>query len=491
MKKRMLALIMTTLLSASMLAGCASSQSGSATSQSTDQSTDTAAAAETATAETTGSAAEDVSADISDGGKVINIWSWNDEFEQRFNKYYPEVQDVSKDGTQTTLKDGTVVRWTINPNQNGVYQQKLDEALKNQDTADADDKIDLFLAETDYLVKYIDSDINVAVPLKALGIDPDTDMADQYQYTKDAATAKDGTIRATSWQACPGLFVYRRSIAKAVFGTDDPDQVQEKVKDWDTFENSAAELKDKGYKMLSSMGADTYRVFANNTSGKWVDDGSTVVRVDPNLMKWVAQSKEFTDKGYNNKVSGQWTDDWNKDQGADSKVFGWFFPAWGINFTIQPNTGDAGKGDWAVCQGPEAYNWGGSFLIACQGTDNASQDADIMKKLTMDKDILLAITNDTLDYTNTVSGMRALAEDDSYKSDFLGGENPYKYFAPAAESIKMDKITPYDQGCTECFQNAFGDYFNGQVSLDKAKENFETAIKQRYPELTSVEWPSD
>lgn len=437
----------------------------------------------------TGMATTGVAAADSTEGKVINIWSWNDEFQKRVTEFYPDVVETSSDGTVTKLKDGTEIHWTINPNQDGVYQQKLDEALGKQNSAAADDKIDLFLAETDYLVKYIDKDANVAMPLKDLGIDPDKDLADQYQYTKDAASDADKVQRATSWQACPGLFIYRRGIAKNVFGTDDPDEIQKQVADWDKFEAAAKTLKEKGYFMTSSMGADTYRVFGNNCEKPWVASGSTTVTVDQNMMNWVKQSKTFTDAGYNDKVSGQWTDDWNKDMAADSKVFGWFFPAWGINFTIQPNTGDAGKGDWAACNGPQAYNWGGSFLIACQGTDDPQHVKDIMMKLTADKKTLLDITAKTLDYTNTVSGMKELAANDQYSSDFLGGENPYKYFAPAAESIKMDKITPYDQGCTECFQNAFGDYFNGNISLDEAKANFETAIKERYPELTEVEWP--
>lgn len=463
MKKKIVSMALIAAMTATMFAGCGSSSTSSDSSSSSS------------------------SASNAKEGKVLNIWSWNDEFETRFNDFYPEVESVSKDKTETKLKDGTVVKWTINPNQDGVYQQKLDEALQNQATASADDKIDIFLAETDYLVKYTDADVNASMPLKDLGI-TDADLSDQYQYTKDAATDKNGDLRATSWQACPGLFVYRRGIAKDAFGTDDPEKIQEKVKDWDTFEQSAQELKDKGYYMLSSMGADTYRVFGNNASEPWVQ-GDTVT-VDPNLMNWVEQSKKFTDAGYNHKVSGQWTDDWNKDQGADSKVFGWFFPAWGINFTIQPNAGDAGAGDWAVCNGPQAYNWGGSFILAAQGTDNPKLVKDIMLKLTADKDTLLKITKKTLDYTNTVSGMKEYAADDKKgASDFLGGENPYKYFAPAAENIKMDKITPYDQGCGECFQNAFGDYFNGKVSFDKAKKNFETAILERYSDLKKVEWP--
>ena len=91
-------------------------------------------------------------------GKVINIYSWNDEFRTRVEAVYPEVKETSKDGTITYLKDGTEIHWIVNPNQDGVYQQKLDEALSKQADASADDKIDLFLSETDYVFKYTDKD---------------------------------------------------------------------------------------------------------------------------------------------------------------------------------------------------------------------------------------------------------------------------------------------------------------------------------------------
>ena len=55
-------------------------------------------------------------------------------------------------------EDGTVVKWTINANENNNYQNKLDEALLSQDSAADDDKIDIFLIEADYALKYVDSD---------------------------------------------------------------------------------------------------------------------------------------------------------------------------------------------------------------------------------------------------------------------------------------------------------------------------------------------
>ena len=117
-------------------------------------------------------------------GKVINIYSWNDEFRQRVEAVYPEVESTSKDGTVTKLKDGSEIHWIINPNQDGVYQQKLDEALEKQDSASADDKVDIFLSETDYVTKYTSKKANVAMPLKDLGIDPMEDLVDKYYFTK-------------------------------------------------------------------------------------------------------------------------------------------------------------------------------------------------------------------------------------------------------------------------------------------------------------------
>ena len=136
-------------------------------------------------------------------GKVINIYSWNDEFRQRVEAVYPEVEKTSDDGTVTTLKDGTEIHWIVNPNQDGVYQQKLDEALMKQADAAEDEKIDIFLSETDYVNKYTDAEAYAAIPLKDLGIDPDKDLADQYDFTKVTASDAEGVQRGSTWQCCP------------------------------------------------------------------------------------------------------------------------------------------------------------------------------------------------------------------------------------------------------------------------------------------------
>ena len=467
MKKRVVSLLMATAISASLLAACGGNSAGSSA----------------ATGETGGDAAAAGGTE----GAIINIYSWNDEFRARLEAIYPEVESTSADGTVTTLKDGTEIHWIINPNQDGVYQQKLDEALLNQASAAADDKVDIFLSETDYVFKYTDADAGVAMPLTDLGIDPDTDLADQYAFTRTTASDQNGVQRGSTWQCCPGLLVYRRDIAKDVFGTDDPVAVGEKVKDWDTLKATAEELKAKGYYTFASY-ADTFRLYGNSISEPWVAAGETTIKVDPQIMNWIKSSKEWLDAGYFDKtVKGQWNDDWNKSMSSSSKVFAFLLPAWGIDFTLNPNW-DGEDGAWGVTNPPQEYNWGGSYIHAATGTDNPEHVRDIILALTADKDNLIKISRDYMDFTNTVSGMQEAAADASFASDFLGGQNPYEYFAPVAENIQIAPLSSYDQGCVELLQNAFSDYFQGNVDYDQAKSNFETAIKERYPDITEIQW---
>lgn len=459
MRKKLLSLMLLAAMTTSLFTGCGSSSDSGKDGQKAEE------------------------------GKVINIYSWNDEFRNRLEAVYPKVKSTSKDGTVTKLTDGTEIHWIINPNQDGVYQQKLDEALGNQADAAADDKVDIFLSETDYVFKYTDKDADVAMPLKDLGIDPDKDLADQYDFTRTTASDADGVQRGSTWQCCPGLLVYRRDIAKKVFGTDDPAEIGKKVKDWDTTKQTAEVLKEKGYYTFASY-ADTFRLYGNSIAESWVQPGSDTVKVDPKIKEWVQTSKEWLDAGYfNPTVKGQWNDDWNKSMGSKSKVFAFLFPAWGIDFTITPNW-DGDMGAWAVTNPPQEYNWGGSYIHAATGTDNAEHAKEIILALTADKDNLLKISEKYSDFTNTKSGMAEAAKDDKkYASKFLGGQNPFKYFAPVAEKIKIAPLSSYDQGCVELIQNSFSDYFQGNVTEDKAKSNFEKAITERYPDVKKVEWP--
>ena len=161
MKKRILAAL---LASAAVLsfAGCSSNTTSSSTPADSSSAADSSAAdSSTPAADESSSAVEESSAPAAEAddsaktagtgitvseseGKVFNIYAWNEEFKGFFEKYY-------------TVPEGITVNWVINPSDDGVYQDKLDAALQAQATAAADDKVDMFLAEADYIIKYVNS----------------------------------------------------------------------------------------------------------------------------------------------------------------------------------------------------------------------------------------------------------------------------------------------------------------------------------------------
>ena len=471
MKKKIISALLCASMVASMAAGCGSSDTADTTTTDNTASTPATEAAPAADAGT--EAATDATA--SDEGKVLNIYCWNEEFKSRLEDHYPGYTIV--DGTTGTIGDVTV-KWNITPNDDNAYQNNLDATLLKQADAAADDKIDLFLVEADYALKYVDTDYTMAV--KDLGI-TDADLADQYQYTKDIVTDSNGVLKGVSWQGCPGVLFYNREAAKEVLGSDDPADVQEYVKDWDTFNETAKTLKDAGYKITSSAN-DSYRVYSNNVSGKWVQDGKIVI--DDNLMKWVDDSKKMVDA----KETGTfdlWSDDWSKGFYPDGKVFCYFGPAWLINFSMAADTDGsiANQGGWGATEGPQGFFWGGTWICGAEGTDNADLVKDIMLKMTCDETIMTDIVKKDDDFVNNKPAMEAMAKSD-YTSKILGGQNPLPLYCTGADKVSLDNLSKYDQGCNEEFQNAMKNYFQGNTDKDGALDIFYKAVKEKYPELS-------
>ncbi len=109
-----------------------------------------------------------------------------------------------------------------------------------------------------------------------------------------------------------------------------------------------------------------------------------------------------------------------------------------------------------------------------------------MLKMCTDPDIMKEIAQKDSDCVNNKSVLEALAADDSGNLALLGGQNPYSMLAAGAEKVDMSNISDYDQGCNEEFQTAMKGYFEGSyATYDDALAAFNTAITEKYPELTT------
>ena len=477
--KQALALTLSLSMSVALLAGCGKKDEATTKDNAaTATVAPTTAAAETPATETPATPETPViSEDIgSTGGKVLRIYCWNTEFQDRFNEFYAD-----------RVPEGVTVEWVINANEGGVYQAKLDEALLKQADAAKEDRVDIFLIEADYATKYISTDYTLDI-INHVGITAEQ-LADQYQYTKDVVTSN-GVLKGLSWQSCPQGFLYRRSMAKAVLGTDDPEQVQEYVKDWATFDQTAAKMKEAGNFMLSGYD-DNYRVYSNNAAKPWVDENFKI-QIDDNINKWIEQTKTYTDLGYNNKAS-LWSAESTAQMAQDGKVFGYFGPGWFMDFCFMDYTladpeagkvaGNGGFGDWAMTKGPQGSFWGGTWICAAKGTDNIDIVKDVLLTMTTDKEVLTGITNKFGDFTNSVPAMTDIANSD-YGYPFLGGQNHIKVLLESAQDIQITTASPYDQTMNEKLQSAMKDYFEGVVTLDQAWDNFYTTVLGIHPELS-------
>jgi hypothetical protein len=450
-------------------------------------STDTTEAAETTEAASTEAekeADEDkakAEADLSNDGKVLNIQCWNDEFARRLTDHYPGYEANDPDDATAGGKIGDIeVKFTVTPSDDNAYQNNLDAVLpENADAAD-DDKVDLFLVEADYALKYVNTDLTM--PVSDLGIE-DSELSAQYNYTKDIVTDASGNLKGVSWQGCPGVLIYNREAAKEILGSDDPETVQAAVSDWDTYNETAKKVVEAGYKMTATAN-DTFRVFSDNVSSPWVVDGKIVV--DDNIKKWVDMSKEQVDA----KVCGTgdlWGDEWSAGFYPDGKVFCYFGPAWLIDFCMAADDSSsiAANGGWAATEGPQGFSWGGTWICAANGTDNPALVADIIRKLTVDTDIMLGIVKADNDFVNNKPAMEQMAADSSYGDAVLGGQNALPMFCAGAEKIDKSNICEYDQGCNESFQAAMKDYFEGNTATyEDALEAFYKSVTEKYPELT-------
>lgn len=413
----------------------------------------------------------------SDEGKVLNIYAWNEEFKSRITDHYPGYEEV--DATHGKIGDVDVV-WTITPNNDNAYQNNLDQQLLKQADADAKDKIDIFLVEADYALKYSDTDYTMAV--SDLGI-TDDELANQYDYTKKILEDSNGVLKGVSWQSTPGVLIYNRDIAKDMWGSDDPAEVQKHVSDWDTFYATGSELAAKGYKLTATVN-DSYRVYSNNVSSKWVEDGK--LNIDPQFKAWADAEKASFDAGQTT-TGDLWSDEWSAGFYPDGKVFAYFGPAWLINFSMgqDDEKSIAHAGGWGATEGPQAFYWGGTWICAATGTDNPTLVADIMRKMTTDETILKDIVSKDSDCVNNKNVLTSLASDDSFGFSVLGGQNPFGLFTENVEKIDLSNLSAYDQGCNESFQKIMKDYFTGQyATYDEAIEAFKQDVATKYPAIT-------
>lgn len=416
----------------------------------------------------------------SDGKKTkLNLWAFTEEVPGMIEKYIklnPEFGDKYE------------INKTVIATTNGEYQPALDQAL----ASGGKDAPDIYCAEAAFVLKYTQGEAaKYAAPYKDLGIDIDAkiDEAKIAQYSVDIGTNPSGDVVGLGYQATGGGFIYRRSIANDVFGTDDPTKIKSEIgPGWDKFFDAADKLKDKGYGIISGDG-DLWHAVENSSESGWVVDGK--LTIDPLREAFLDQSMTLKEKNYHNDTQ-DWQEGWYADMkdAGDKKIFGFFGPAWLINYTIAPNCGDDDKteeregtyGDWAVCDSPIGFFWGGTWLLANKESQNKEAIGDIFEWITLD------CTKDGLQYmwangtfngeggTKDCVASATVMEMSDGSLEFLGGQNMFDVFIPANDYANGKNLTQYDEKINSIWRDQVRQYTGGEKSRDQAIKDFKQQV---------------
>jgi len=158
----------------------------------------------------------------------------------------------------------------------------------------------------------------------------------------------EGKLIALHYQAETVLFIYRRSVAREVWGTDDPDRIAEIIgsgtERWDKFAEAAETLKDHGYFIVPGYLDLAYMIDA---SLAYNPGPKETFEPDPRWIEFMEISKNFLEKGYIKKTQA-WSLEWFRDiWGENDRIFGFILPTDVFQFISDETTGD-----WAACVPP-------------------------------------------------------------------------------------------------------------------------------------------
>ena len=481
MKKRILAAL---LASAAVLsfAGCSKDNGSSGDSSAADSSSGAAdsSAADSSAAD---SSAADDSSNASDSAlsseETLTILAWTGNADiKNMVKLFCQEKGYSED--QIVIKG-------VGDNGEGARDQYAQYLSGDGDA-------DLMCLEADWILQYINDDTLVA-PLSDLGI-TEADYANAYDYTIQIGKDKNGVLKGASFQAAPGGFVYRTDLAEEYLGVKTPEEMQEKVKDWDTFMETAKTVYEaSGNKTsLTATEGGLWQVYAANRTQPWVVDGKLVMDTAEDFFD---VAKTMADNHYLAGVP-QWDPAWYQ-AGQDGTTMGYFFSTWcmtnsdgsqlwqaeGVTKDDDGNLSGPTFGKYNICQGPTGYFWGGTWLAASTKCDTKDLATEFVKFFTTDADTMQKYAEFTGDFTNNKVAMQAIIDAGTNKNDLLGGQDQFAVLADGANNIKMDGlITEYDSKIKSCLNTAVQDYIAGTYATkEEAVDAFKKSVVATFPDI--------
>ena len=453
MKRRFPCMFLSVVLAGGLLAGCGGQKTGTVPEK--EQ-----AGTQKAAAEAASQAAPEGASD--------EITVWTSLTQEEIDNYVEDFNAVNPD-----IKVNAVVFPT------DTYMTKLEAALRSGTGAP-----DVFLAEIRDLGKLKGSDLIEDLSGEPYGA---AELMDDFiPYVAELCKDDDGHIIGLSYQSCPGGFWYYKPLAKEYLGTDDPEEVQKLLPDWDSIAAIGEEVYEKsgGEVYLMDSPASVVAPILGTRPGAYVQDGKMLeLSYFRNVMETALKIREH----HGDAMLDAWDATWASCFYGNNKFILFGQPSWGLHYCVKANTpADAADTDntWGFIQAPAAYQDGGTWLSMYSGSQHKEAAWTVIKTITADEDYLLRYverTGDMVGYKPAIEKVIA----DGFRDPFTGDQNIYQAMYDAAMEIKPLSMTKYDIAIENSFKNdKLKLALTGEMSIDEAMQAFADDMQTQFPELT-------
>lgn len=464
MKKRLLAALVAsaTVLS---FAGCTSTDNSSTSSDNSSTPADSSSTPDGTSDASTPADTSDVT--LGDDGDTLSILTWNGNSDTtKMVEFF--LQEKGYDESKVTIVP-------IGDNGEGARDGYTQYLMGDGDA-------DLMVFDADWVAQYTNDD-SLTAPYEAIGLSK-SDFSEAFSYTLSYGTNDAGVFKANSFQATPGGFVYRADLAEQYLGVTSPEEMQELVKDWDTFQETGAKLCEasNGATSLQATEGGLWQVFQSNRTQPWVVDGALVMDTAEDFYDIAKNMQD------NKSLAGlpQWETPWYAAI-LDGTALGDFVPTWGLttnegsilyNFTEGKEENGA---NMAICEGPTGWYWGGSYLGVSTKCDNKTLAKEFIEFYCKNADSMQKYAEETGDFVNNKTVMSTLTT----SNKLLNGQNHYEILTKVMDKLDLEgKITKYDSIIKGKFNDSVNGYLDGTYATKEDAINaFKDAVAAAYPEL--------
>jgi len=346
------------------------------------------------------------------------------------------------------------------------YLKKVQEGLSNGENA-------IYCVNTDYLGRFIASEDTATI--QDMGI-TDEMYEKSFEFTRNTASY-DGKVKAISYNVMPGTILYRKDMAREVFGTDDPDEIQKLFSDWDSFFATAEKLKEKGYYIVATPEDVKQSTLGGEDAKKRVDDG--VLNIYDEAKNNLEIMNKIIEKGYSKSAEDfMWSNAWS--DGFKEGVFCYFSTVWLDSYMVFDDTAFYQNCD--VVLPPTKYSYDEDYFVVPKECGSMELAAFFLYEISCEDSISYEVSAKNGWLPNNIEAYKQLMENNVSYSDTFEGGTPLAKYLEAATGLKGRELSVLDDELEESMELFSGAYADSE-DLEFAMNELITDVKNRYSDV--------